>query len=164
MFVPFLALGTSFGQSPTTGNAEFDAELESLLPKSVPFISVEELRNKQDQFVIFDIREKEEYEVSHIPGAQFMGYKNCDMSLVDGLPKDTPIVVYCSIGYRSGKVGKKLKGMGFTNVKNLYGSIFEWANENCPLENSEGKPTEKVHTYNEKWSRWVENPGVEKVW
>lgn len=163
MILFFCALG-AFGQKPTVNNAEFDAELGRLLNDSVPFISVEELRKRLDEFVVLDTREEAEYVVSHIPNARFVGYKKFDEASVDGLSKDTPIVLYCSVGYRSGKVGKKLQKKGFTNVFNLYGSIFEWANKGYPMENANGQKTSKVHTYDEKWSKWVDNPEVEKVW
>lgn len=164
MAFSFLALGISFGQKPTTGNTEFDAELDRLLTKAVPFITVGELRKNLSETVILDTREADEFAVSHLPGARYVGYENFDSASVEKLAKDTPIVLYCSVGCRSGKVGKKLQRMGFTNVRNLYGSIFEWANKGYPLENIEGKPTTEVHTYNEKWSRWVDNPEVKKVW
>lgn len=163
MLLPIFALSTSWGQSPTTGNAAFDAELERLLSESVPFISVDELRKNQEEVTILDAREKSEFAVSHLPGAQHIGYDNFDPASVENLPKNGPIVLYCSVGYRSEKIGEKLQQLGFTNVKNLYGSIFAWANKGYPLENTEGK-TKQVHTYNEEWSQWVKNPEVEKIW
>lgn len=159
-----LSLGHVFGQRPTTGNAAFDAELSRLLTETVPLVSVAELRKNLDKTVLLDAREPAEFAVSHIPGARFVGFKNFDPATVEHLPKDAPIVLYCSVGYRSGKVGKRLQKLGFTNVRNLYGSIFEWANEGFPLEDAEGKPTDELHTFNEDWSKWVENPKVKKVW
>ena len=83
---------------------------------------------------------------------------------VADLDKKTPIVVYCSVGYRSEKVGEKLKAAGFLNVKNLYGSIFEWVNEGNPVVGNDNKATAKVHTYNKTWSRWVDKKNIEKVY
>ena len=51
-----------------------------------------------------------------------------------------------------------------SNVYNLYGSIFEWANEGLPLVDNNGYDTNAVHTWNKRWSQWVTNPNVEKVW
>ena len=72
--------------------------------------------------------------------------------------------MYCSIGYRSEKVGEELKKMGFKNVYNLYGSIFEWVNQGNEVVDENEKVTEKVHTYNKRWSKWIEDGKAEKVW
>ena len=148
----------------TTDNAKFDNELNRLLSFTVPVMSVEELKNKLGEVTVLDAREREEYEVSHIPGATYIGYKKIDETVLDSIEKDSPIVLYCSVGYRSEKIGEKLKKKGFTNVYNLYGSIFAWGNKGYPLLNGDGETTHKIHTYNKKWSQWVDNPEIEKVW
>lgn len=160
----FLLLAGANAQTPSTGNAAFDAELKKLLPVGVPLLTVKELRKRQQDFTILDTREAAEFGVSHIPGSRFVGFNTFDAAVLGNLPKETPIVLYCSVGYRSGKVGEQLQALGFTKVYNLYGSIFEWANEGYPLENKAGKPTTELHTYNQEWSKWVENPKVKKVW
>jgi 3-mercaptopyruvate sulfurtransferase SseA len=75
---------------------------------------------------------------------------------MSSIPKDTEIIVYCSVGFRSGSVAKKLIKNGYTNVLNLYGGLFEWSNQELPLVDNDGKPTLKIHTYNKKWGKWVE--------
>ncbi len=162
-----LCLGMLTGglaQNPTTGNAAFDAELGQLLSFTVPLMGVSELEKKLDEVHLFDVREKAEYKVSHITGAVRVGFEKLDISIFDKINKDEPVVLYCSVGYRSEKIGERLKEMGFTNVSNLYGSIFEWANKGLPLENSTGKRTSEIHTYNKEWSKWVDNPAIKKVW
>ena len=162
-----LISGCSHGQAPphvSVENDRFHHKLESLLSFTTPLIGVQELAKHRDEYLIFDVREKEEYDVSHIEGAKFMGYKKPNFDLLEGVEKDRPIVVYCSVGYRSEKLGEKLKKRGFTNVKNLYGSIFEWKNEGFPVVDNENQPTDKVHTYNKRWSKWVEDGKAEKVW
>ena len=42
---------------------------------------------------------------------------------------------------------------GYSNVKNLYGGIFEWKNEGHPVYDSEGKETEKVHAFSKHWGK-----------
>ena len=150
---------------PPVDNPEYDRKLQRLLGFSVPLIGVEELENIQREVVIFDTRKREEYEVSHIPGARFLGYDE-DYAPVrlKEVNKEQPVILYCSIGYRSEKIGERLRREGFTNVYNLYGSIFEWVNKGKPVVDSAGTPTRKLHTYNENWSQWVTNPQVSKVW
>jgi hypothetical protein len=92
-----------------------------------------------------------------------VGYEDFDISKMDVLDKDKTIVVYCSIGYRSEKIGEKLKDKGFSMVYNLYGSIFEWGNLGLPLEDKSGVSTKNIHTYNAKWARWVMNNELKKI-
>ncbi|MCB0630060.1 MAG: rhodanese-like domain-containing protein [Saprospiraceae bacterium] len=161
----FFACGQQIpAKLPHLQNEEFDKKVESLLLFSVPVIGVEELNNIQSEVHIFDAREKEEFEVSHIPGAVFLGYQDFDPSVLQSVPKNDKIVLYCSVGYRSEKIGEKLKQLGYTQVYNLYGSLFEWANRDYPLVDKKGKPTKKIHTYNRNWSKWVEEGKAEKVW
>ncbi len=149
---------------PHCANEQFDQKVSNIIRFSVPVIGVEELKAMQDEVLILDARKKEEYDVSHIEGAKHFGFKKLEMNALKDVPKDQAIVLYCSIGYRSEKVGEKLQKMGFTNVHNLYGSIFEWVNQGEPVYDNEEKPTKAVHTYNKKWSKWVEDGKADKVW
>ncbi len=149
---------------PEIEQADFDKRLTELLSFTVPLMGVQELEEKKEEVLILDVRELEEYEVSHIPGAAHLGYKKFSKKMLKAMPKDTAIVLYCSVGYRSEKMGERLQKMGFTNVHNLYGSIFEWANQDLPLENKAEEATKEVHTYNRKWSQWVSEEEVIKVW
>ena len=149
---------------PTCQNEAFDQEVNSYLNYSAPVIGVEQLADYPDDFLILDARVKEEYQVSHIPGARFLSYNNPDWTVLDNVSEKMPIVVYCSIGYRSEKMANKLKKRGFLEVYNLYGSIFEWANRGYPLETPQGDTTNRIHTYNKKWSQWVLNPNLKKTW
>ena len=152
-------------QRPAINNANFDEKISQLISFSVPTIGVVELKTMQENEVyILDAREKEENEISHIPTAQYIGYKDFDLKTLNEIPKDAPIVVYCSIGYRSEKIGEKLLKDGFTNVHNLYGSIFEWVNQGNSIVTPTGDATTKIHTYNKKWSKWVDKNAAERVW
>jgi len=128
-------------------NPKFEKTIERYISHSVEVISVDELSETIDNYILLDTREEEEYAISKIPGARFFGYDEPDYTVLDQLDKDQPIVMYCSIGYRSEKMGEELQKRGFTNVKNLYGSIFEWANKEYPLVDSQDEATTKIHTY-----------------
>lgn len=152
----------SFSISAQVENPKFKRKIDRLLTFSVPTISVDELNDKTNDYLILDAREKEEFDVSRISNAQYIGYDKPDYSVLENVDKDQPIVIYCSIGYRSEKIGERLRQSGFTNVKNLYGSIFEWGNRSFPLFNSEGDTTKEIHTYNNRWAKWIDNPSLEK--
>lgn len=141
----------------------FDRLLNSMLSKEVSTVSVGELSKENlNKLTLLDAREKKEYNVSHLKNARWVGYEDFNMQRVSGVPKDAPIVIYCSIGVRSEKLGIKLQQAGFTNVRNLYGSIFEWVNQDNPVYDNSGKRTNKVHAYNRVWGVWL-NEG-EKVY
>jgi len=69
--------------------------------------------------------------------------------------KESEIIVYCSIGYRSEKITEQLVQEGFKNVQNLYGGIFEWKNQGNEVVRPDGKPTEDVHAYSRLWGIWL---------
>jgi rhodanese-related sulfurtransferase len=149
---------------PRTKQPEFGKKIDGLISFTVPLMSVNELLDNRDKFIIFDAREKAEFDVSHIPDAIYLGYSDFNAGSIKNIPKEKNIVIYCSIGYRSEKIGEKLLRLGYKNVYNLYGSIFEWANEKYPLVGSNGKTTDRVHGYNKSWSKWVTNEEIKTVW
>jgi len=158
-FVILLMLGTtlpSFAQE--TINPKFEKKIENTISKSITTISCKRLNKKLNtpNLHLLDAREKEEYEVSHLEGAKWVGYDSFDANKVKQVPKDAIVVVYCSIGYRSEKIGEQLKKMGYQRVYNLYGGIFEWSNHQFELVDPEDQKTQKVHAYNKDWGRWVE--------
>jgi rhodanese-related sulfurtransferase len=143
-------------------SAEFDKLIKKTIKGSVKTISVQELAKNYAKYIVFDTRESKEYKVSHLKNAKNLGFTTIDHSLLKNVPKNAPIVVYCSIGARSEIVGEKLKAKGYTNVQNLYGSIFEWVNSGYPVYTSKNIPTQKVHTYDSTWGLWLEKG--KRVW
>ncbi|MFO8147286.1 MAG: rhodanese-like domain-containing protein [Bacteroidota bacterium] len=144
-----------------SGQTSLDQLLSKYNTHSMPYISVEELKMLQQDtnLVLLDAREPEEFEVSHIKGAVFSGYSNFSAEMISKSIKDksAPIVVYCSLGIRSEKISEKLKAEGYSNIRNLYGGIFEWKNKGFEVFDSEGQETDKVHAYSKSWSKWLTN-------
>lgn len=132
--------------------------LEKLNSESVPYITVKELQKKEG-VILLDSRERKEFNVSHIKDAINVGYNQFDNNeIIDKFAnKNAIIVVYCSIGVRSERIGEKLLKMGYKNVYNLYGGIFEWKNNNGKVVNNKDIETDDVHTYNKKWSQYLKN-------
>lgn len=135
--------------------------LQELLKKynseSIPYITVSELVKENNDFILLDAREPEEYKVSHIKNAFCVGYdafniKETALNLTD---KNIKIIVYCSLGIRSEDIAEQLKNAGFTNVYNLYGGIFEWKNQGNPVVTRNNIPTEKIHAFNKEWGKWL---------
>ena len=128
---------------------------------TVQYIKVDELKTQLDSVTLLDAREISEFNVSHIENAKFVGYKNFEESEVEKLipNKDEKIVVYCSLGVRSENIGEKLIKLGYTNVQNLYGGIFEWKNKGNQVVDNDNKVTEKVHAFSKHWGAYL-NKGI----
>ena len=108
---------------------------------------------------VLDARNQVEYTVSQIKAAERIDPLVPDLAALLTVPKDTPIVVYCSVGYRSSKIAQKLEQEGFSSVFNLSGGIFQWANEGRPLFQGD-RPTQFVHPYNARWGKLLKFSGV----
>jgi rhodanese-related sulfurtransferase len=153
-----LALPITIQAQNKTLNPKFEQKIESLISKKVTTISCERLKERvtTPNLYILDAREKNEYEVSHLKDAKWIGYNKVNETILKTIPKDAIVVVYCSIGYRSGVIGEKLQKKGYQRVYNLYGGIFEWSNKGYPMVNQTEEKTPKVHAYNKSWGQWVE--------
>lgn len=100
------------------------------------------------QLILLDARNQAEYQQSHLQHARwFDPQHSCPTE-----DRNTPVVVYCSVGYRSARVATVLTAAGYTQVYNLEGSIFQWVNEERPVFRN-GKQTTRVHPYNLTWGR-----------
>jgi rhodanese-related sulfurtransferase len=100
--------------------------------------------------LLWDVRTPAEYAVSHLPSADLVS--GDAIAAGAGLSPDTPIVVYCSVGYRSAAIAAQLQAAGFRQVFNLEGSIFEWANQHRPIY-ANGQIVQQVHPYNRHWGK-----------
>lgn len=107
---------------------------------------------KRQPPVLLDVRTEEEWRMSHLSGARRVDPNASVDEAASGMPKETPIVTYCAVGYRSGALATRLREAGFINVWNLEGSIFQWANEHRPLVR-EDQPVTTVHPYSNLWGR-----------
>lgn len=135
-------------------NKAFGWMINTLLEHNVPEISIARLE-KFNNPVLLDSRSKTEYEVSHLEDAIWVGYEDFDIVRMKNICESDTIVVYCSVGYRSEKITYNLKQLGYNNVYNLYGGIFEWVNNDLPVYDKNGK-TCAIHPYDKKWGVWLE--------
>jgi len=112
--------------------------------------------SSRPQPLVLDTRTKAEYQVSHLRDAVYIDPGRPSLHPLAGRPKDAPIVVYASVGYRSARVAHWLAGQGYSNVKNLAGGIFQWANEDRPVFR-DGRPTLEVNPYDGRWGLLLES-------
>ncbi len=140
------------------------SQLKALVRASfpgVPQMSVEELERRLDADpapLLIDVREPAEYAVSHLRGAvHAQGGDIADV--VAAAAVERPVVLYCSVGYRSSAA---VAGLIRSNdpeiigrVWNLEGSIFEWANSGRAVYRG-GAEVRRVHPYDRKWGRLLD--------
>ena len=140
------------------------SQLKALVRASfpgVPQMSVEELDQRLEEEpppLLIDVREPFEYDVSHLPGAVHAQGKDI-AELATASDPDQPIILYCSVGYRSSAAVADLIQLNdpqiHDRVWNLEGSIFEWANSGRPVYRGEVE-VDRVHPYGKQWSGLLE--------
>ena len=83
----------------------------------------------EDNYIILDVRTKEEYQEKHIPGAVNLPNETIGTADIPELPvKEQLILVYCRSGNRSKQAAKKLAALGYTNIIEI-GGINDWTGE-----------------------------------
>ena len=88
-----------------------------------------EIMDTQEGYVILDVREQDEYDAGHIPGAILIPYTQIEDKADEMLPdKDQQILVYCRSGRRSKIAAEALVELGYTNIKE-FGGIIDWPYE-----------------------------------
>ena len=158
-FRTLILLGCCLLGSPVVAQAQqpagFADMVSGVLPEA-PVIRVDSLRHlmAQQQVTLLDSRGKQEYQVSHLPGARWVGFASFEKETMAGVPRHQPVVVYCSVGYRSGKITQQLQALGYHKVCNLWGGLFAWANQGYPLV-AGGDTVHVAHPYNQRWGQWL---------
>ena len=88
-----------------------------------------QIMDTEEGCIILDVREQEEYDAGHIPGAILIPYTQMGEKANDMLPdKDQLILVYCRSGRRSKIAAEALLELGYTNIKE-FGGIIDWPYE-----------------------------------
>ncbi len=117
---------------------------------------------KLGEVVVFDVREPEEFDVSHLEGAiQVMPDIDPGDFIEDygDLFNGKHVIFYCSVGRRSSELASKLAGAPAENGAiasfNLTGGVFDWVNQGRLLSDLKQQKTTKVHPYNDYWGKLV---------
>ena len=98
-------------------------------PESIASVSSRELwaelRNRDDQLAIIDVREPREFKQGHIPQARLIPLPQL-ISDASDLPPDRKIVCVCRGGRRSTRATYMLQNKGYQNVRVLEGGMLAW--------------------------------------
>jgi len=98
--------------------------------------TLEATRLFNDDALMLDVREDNEWAVGHIPNARHirLGQLSDQLAQLEKF-KDKAIVVYCRSGNRSARACAMLKKSGFSNASNLAGGITAWEQASLPITN-----------------------------
>ena len=88
-----------------------------------------QIMERKENYVLLDVRTREEYENAHIPGAICIPNETIGTEEIPELPdKDQLILVYCRSGNRSKQAAEKLAALGYTNIVE-FGGIIDWTGD-----------------------------------
>jgi molybdopterin/thiamine biosynthesis adenylyltransferase/rhodanese-related sulfurtransferase len=110
------------------------ADAEAAKELEVPTITATQLKTKidrKDKFVLVDVREPFEYDISRIPGSKLIPLGELPARLSE-LDSADDIVLHCKVGGRSAKALRILQEAGFRKLNNLQGGITAWSDEVDP--------------------------------
>lgn len=124
---------------------------------------------KAGDVLLIDVREADEYAVSHLDGAERAdpGMRRAAfLERFGAKARGKEVVFYCSVGVRSSRLAENvlaaLREQGAKAVYNLDGGVFGWHNEGRPLVNAQG-PTEFVHGYDSRWGTLVQRKALTRT-
>ena len=88
-----------------------------------------EMMEKEENYIILDVRTHEEFAAEHIPGAIVIPNETIGTENIPELPnKEQLILVYCRSGNRSKQASEKLAAQGSATIA-AFGGINEWPGE-----------------------------------
>lgn len=84
-------------------------------------------RSKSGEAIIVDVRNKDEWDETHIPGAIHMSRGTIELDIEEKVPdNDAMIICHCGGGGRSALAAESLQKMGYKNVRSMAGGFKAW--------------------------------------
>jgi molybdopterin/thiamine biosynthesis adenylyltransferase len=106
-------------------------DLLAKIRKEIREVSVQDVQSRiqNNGVVLLDVREKEEWDEGHLPGATFLPRGFLEVRVEKSVPeKEKPLIVYCAGGTRSAFAAKTLQDLGYKDVVSMAGGYGEWKN------------------------------------
>ena len=124
---------------------EYFSEVRKRVKEATPQ-EVQELLTGDVQ--LGDVREKNEWDEGHLPGAAFVPKSYLEQWAEDRLPnKDKPTILYCAGGVRSVMAADALRTLGYTNVISMTGGFNRWKDAGLPWTKPETLAPEQAQRY-----------------
>ena len=88
---------------------------------------------KSGEAVIVDVREKDEWDEEHIPGAMHMSRGAIELDIEEKVPDTNAMIIcHCGGGGRSALAAESLQKMGYKNVRSMVGGFKTWKAAGLP--------------------------------
>ena len=90
-------------------------------------------KSKSGEALIIDVREKDEWDEEHIPGATHLSRGTIELDIEEKVPDTNAMIIcHCGGGGRSALVAESLQKMGYKNVRSMAGGFKAWKNAGLP--------------------------------
>ena len=88
---------------------------------------------KSGEAVIVDVRDKDEWDEGHIPGAMHMSRGTIELDIEEKVPDTNAMIIcHCGGGGRGALATENLQKMGYKNVRNMAGGFKAWQAAGLP--------------------------------
>ncbi len=92
------------------------------------------LRDINPETVLLDVRESNEWNMAHIPGAIFIPLAEVEEKVEALVPRESKVIVYCASGNRSAFAADSMRQMGYADVASMAGGIRGWVDAGGEIE------------------------------
>jgi rhodanese-related sulfurtransferase len=95
---------------------------------------VKKMTDNREEIILLDVRDREEYETGHIPGAINISRGSLDFKVHLIVPdKNKKIIVYCGLDLRSPLATKSMNDLGYKKAINMIGGLKAWKEAGYPV-------------------------------
>lgn len=117
----------------------------------IPEVSIDDVKDEQEEdndFVLLDVRDEDEYRAGYIPNAVHVTRGMLEFSVENYIPdRNQKVVVYCAAGLRSLLAAKSLREMGYTDTVSMAGGYRDWSSAGYPTEQDKPMSHEQLDRY-----------------
>ncbi|MCU0888633.1 MAG: rhodanese-like domain-containing protein [Rubritepida sp.] len=145
--------GLADPSDPRTTLDQVERDIARLIP--VREITPRDLAVRLGEYLLFDVREEDEFAMSHLPGAIRLAPRLSATEFLAAHGARTggaQVVFYCAVGWRSGKMLERVQAIVArarpAEMYNLRGGLFRWRAEGLPLEGGA-----EVHPFDAAWGQ-----------
>lgn len=140
--------------------AQTYADMLQSVKTDIRTVTLDEVKRRleaKEDYVLVDVREKDEVRQGYIPGAVFLPRGHLEMQAESKLPdRKAKLIVYCAGGIRSAFATASLQQMGYENVESANPGFIRWKDMAYPVE----RPPELTASQLDRYSRHIMLPEV----